>query len=250
LGVVLLVYTKLIIHHPKNKTKKTKTETKTMARFTRIEVALKMKEQGMVPLFYHPDLDIAKKVLTACYQGGARLLEFTNRGDYAHEVFRDLNKFCEKELPEMIMGVGSVTDGGTASLYMQLGANFVVTPVLREDIAIVCNRRKVLWSPGCGSLTEIARAEELGCEVVKLFPGGIYGPGFVKAIKGPQPWTSIMPTGGVSPTEENLKGWFGAGVTCVGMGSKLITKDAVKNKDYKAIENLTREALKIISTLK
>ena len=153
-----------------------------MAKFTRIEVALKMKEQGMVPLFYHADIEIAKTLLQSLYNGGARLLEFTNRGDYAHEIFAQLYKFAEKEMPDMIMGVGSVTDAGTASLYMQLGANFIVTPVLREDIAMVCNRKKVLWSPGCGSLTEIARAEELGCEIVKLFPGGIYGAGFIKAV--------------------------------------------------------------------
>lgn len=221
-----------------------------MARFTRIQVAQKMAEQGMVPLFYHPDIELGKEVLTACYAGGARLLEFTNRGDYAHEVFRALNKFCEKELPEMIMGVGSVTDAGAASFCMQLGANFVVTPVLREDIAVVCNRKKVLWSPGCGTLTEICRAEELGCEIVKLFPGGTYGPGFVKAIKGPQPWTSIMPTGGVSPTEENLKAWFDAGVTCVGMGSKMISKDILQNKDFDLLENRVRDALILIERLR
>jgi len=221
-----------------------------MARFTRIEVAGKMAEQGMVPLFYHADVALGKEVLATCYKGGARLLEFTNRGDYAHEVFRELNQFCEAELPEMIMGVGSVTDAATASLYMQLGANFVVTPVLREDIAIVCNRRKVLWSPGCGSLTEICRAEELGCEIVKLFPGGIYGPGFVKAIKGPQPWTSIMPTGGVSPTEDNLKAWFYAGVACVGMGSKMIGSDILKSRDFDTLEKRIADALALIQKLK
>ncbi|MEZ4884017.1 MAG: bifunctional 4-hydroxy-2-oxoglutarate aldolase/2-dehydro-3-deoxy-phosphogluconate aldolase [Chitinophagales bacterium] len=221
-----------------------------MARFTRIQVAQKMAEQGMVPLYYHPDIALGKKILTACYAGGARLLEFTNRGDYAHEVFRELNKFCEKELPEMILGVGSVTDGGTASLYLQLGANFVVTPVFREDIAIVCNRKKVLWSPGCGSLTEICRAEEMGCEIVKLFPGDIYGPAFVKAIKGPQPWTSIMPTGGVSPTRENLKGWFDAGVTCVGMGSQLISSEIMKNEDYATLETRVKDALTLIRELR
>lgn len=221
-----------------------------MARFTRIEVAQKMKEQGMVPLFYHPDVELGKEVLRACYAGGGRLLEFTNRGDYAHEVFGKLNKFCEQELPEMIMGVGSVTDAGSASLYMQLGSNFVVTPVLREDIAIVCNRKKVLWSPGCGSLTEIAKAEELGCEIVKLFPGGIYGPSFVKAVKAPQPWTSIMPTGGVAPTRENLTGWFDAGVTCVGMGSKMISKDILSNKDFTKLESRVRDALVLISELR
>ncbi|MEM9547075.1 MAG: bifunctional 4-hydroxy-2-oxoglutarate aldolase/2-dehydro-3-deoxy-phosphogluconate aldolase [Bacteroidota bacterium] len=221
-----------------------------MARFSRIEVALKMKEQGMVPLFYHNDITVVKKVTKACYEGGARLLEFTSRGDFAHEIFGELSKYCESELPEMVLGVGSVTDAASASLYMALGANFVVTPVFREDIALVCNRRKVLWSPGCGSLTEICRAEELGCEIVKLFPGGVYGPAFVKGIKGPQPWTSIMPTGGVSPTEENLKAWFEAGVTCVGMGSKLITKDALAKEDYAAITEGCRRALGIIGLLR
>ena len=200
----------------------------------------------MVPLFYNPDIEIGKKVLKAIYDGGACLLEFTNRGEYAHEVFNELNKYAAKELPELIMGVGSVTDAGTASLYMQIGANFVVTPVLREDIAIVCNRRKVLWSPGCGTLTEICRAEELGCEIVKLFPGSTYGPGFIKAIRGPQPWTSIMPTGGVSPDYDNLKKWMDAGAVCVGMGSKLMAKDSDGNFDYEKIEQLTSGALKNI----
>lgn len=221
-----------------------------MARFTRIQVAQKMAEQGMVPLFYDADVEIGKQLLTACYKGGSHLMEFTSRGDFAHEVFRELNKFCERELPEMIMGVGSITDAASASLYMQLGANFVVTPVLREDIAIVCNRRKVLWSPGCGSLGEICRAEELGCEIVKLFPGGIYGPDFVKNIKGPQPWTSIMPTGGVSPTRESLEAWFKAGVSCVGMGSQLMVKNQAGQLDYLRIEQLTRDALKMIQEIK
>ena len=221
-----------------------------MAQFTRIEVAQVMKESGMVPLFFHSDVAVAKKVLKACYDGGARLMEFTNRGDFAPEVFTELTKYAIKELPGMIMGVGSVTDAAAASAYMLNGANFVVTPVLREDIAMVCNCRKVLWSPGCGSLTEIAKAEELGCEVVKFFPGGIYGPNFIKAVKGPQPWTSIMPTGGVSPTEENLKGWFDAGVTCVGMGSKLISKEIVQNQDFKKLKNNVRQALAIIQKVR
>lgn len=221
-----------------------------MAQFSRIEVAQVMKDTGMVPLFFHKDIEVSKKVLKACYDGGARLMEFTARGDFAHEVFGELTKYAIAELPGMVMGVGSVTDAGQASLYMALGANFIVTPVLREDIAIVCNRRKVLWSPGCGTLTEITRAEELGCEIVKLFPGDIYGPQFVKGIKGPQQWTSIMPTGGVSPTKENLSAWFAAGVTCVGMGSKLMAKDADGNFDLEKIESKTREALKIIQDLR
>lgn len=221
-----------------------------MAQFTRIEVATVMKQNGMVPLFYHPDVALGKKVLKACYDGGARLMEFTARGDFAFEVFSELNKYAIKELPGMIMGVGSITDAAAASLFMQMGANFIVTPSLREDIAIVCNRRKVLWSPGCGSLTEINKAEEMGCEIVKLFPGDLYGPGFVKGIKGPQPWTSIMPTGGVSTDEENLKAWFGAGVTCVGMGSKLISKEILANKDYEGLETTVRATLEKISKLR
>ena len=177
-------------------------------------------------------------------------MEFTNRGDFAIEIFTDLIKYAIAELPGMILGVGSVTDAASASQYMLAGANFVVTPVYREDIAVVCNRLKVLWSPGCGSLTEIATAEEMGCELVKLFPGSTYGPGFVKAIKGPQPCTSIMPTGGVSTEESNLRGWFDAGVTCVGMGSKLISKEILANKDYTTLKENVASTLALIQNIK
>ncbi|UII31821.1 bifunctional 4-hydroxy-2-oxoglutarate aldolase/2-dehydro-3-deoxy-phosphogluconate aldolase [Fulvivirga ulvae] len=221
-----------------------------MSRFSRIQVFSKMEETGLVPLFFHDNADVVQQVVKACYLGGARLFEFTSRGDFAHEIYADLAKFCTKECPELILGVGSVTDAAAASLYMQMGANFIVTPVLREDIALVCNRRKVLWSPGCGSLTEIARAEELGCEVVKLFPGDVYGAEFVKGIKGPCPWTNIMPTGGVTPTEENLKYWFDSGVSCVGMGSQLVTKNIINNGDYGALERKVRETLDIIQSVK
>ena len=221
-----------------------------MAQYTRLEVVKKMQDSGMVPLFYHHDIEVAKSVLKACYDGGARLMEFTNRGDFAIEIFNQLIKYSIAELPGMILGVGSITDAAAASQYMISGANFIVTPVFREDIAVVCNRRKVLWSPGCGSLTEIAQAEEMGCEVVKLFPGSTYGPEFVKAIKGPQPWTSIMPTGGVSIDKDNLKGWFDAGVTCVGMGSQLISKDILANKDYSTLSANVMAALDLIQQLK
>jgi 2-dehydro-3-deoxyphosphogluconate aldolase/(4S)-4-hydroxy-2-oxoglutarate aldolase len=221
-----------------------------MAQYTRHQVITEMHNSGMIPLFYDPDIEISKNIVQACYQGGARLLEFTHRGDFAHEVFRELIRFANESLPGMIIGVGSVTDAASASYYLMNGANFIVTPVFREDIAIVCNRRKVLWSPGCGSLTEIAKAEEMGAEIVKLFPGNIYGPEFVKAIKGPQPWTSIMPTGGVTTEKANLKAWFDAGVSCVGLGSKLISKELVKNQDYDQISNTIKKTLALIQTLK
>lgn len=221
-----------------------------MAQYTRHQVITEMHNSSMIPLFYDPDIEISKNIVQACYQGGARLLEFTHRGDFAHEVFRELIRFANESLPGMIIGVGSVTNAASASHYLMNGANFIVTPVFREDIAIVCNRRKVLWSPGCGSLTEIAKAEEMGAEIVKLFPGNIYGPEFVKAIKGPQPWTSIMPTGGVTTEKENLKAWFDAGVSCVGLGSKLISKELVKNQDYDQISNTIKKTLALIQTLK
>ncbi len=221
-----------------------------MAQFTRIEVAQTMKEIGMVPLFYHPDIELGKQILKACYDGGARLLEFTARGDFAHEVFAALTKYAIKELPGMIMGVGSVTDAAQASLYMSLGANFIVTPVLREDIADVCNRRKVMWNPGCGTLTEITKAEALGCEIVKLFPGSLYGPKFVKGITQPQPWTSIMPTGGVTTEEENLREWFDSGVTCVGLGTKLISKRILEEKDYKGLCEKVKEVIATINKVR
>ena len=218
-----------------------------MARFSRIQVVQRMKEDGMVPVFFHKDPDVCKNVLQACYIGGSRIFEFTNRGDRAHRVFEQLIVWADKELPDMILGTGSVVDAPTAALYIQLGSNFIVSPVLNEEMARVCNRRKIAWSPGCGSLSEISRAEELGAEVVKIFPASeVGGTGFVKSVLGPCPWTSIMPTGGVAPTEDNLRGWIEAGVHCVGMGSQLMVKAPGGGFDIAGIEAKAREALEII----
>lgn len=205
----------------------------------------------MIPVFYHKDAEICKKVVKACYDGGVRVFEFTNRGDFAHEVFNEINKWAIKDCPEMIMGVGSVIDQGTTSLYIQLGTNFIVSPLIDEDMAKVCNRRKISWSPGCGSVTEINRAHELGAEVVKIFPGSsVGGPDFVSGVKGPMPWASIMPTGGVAPDEANLRGWFKAGVHCVGMGSQLFPKDVIEREDYTYITLKCAEALEIIKQIR
>jgi len=222
-----------------------------MAKFTRIEVALKMYETGIVPVFYHPEINTCKSVLEACFEGGVRVFEFTNRGDGAYDVFKELISHSRKKLPELMLGVGSVIDAGTTSLYLQAGADFIVSPILNPEMARVCNRRKVGWSPGCGTLSEISAAEELGAEVVKIFPGGsVGGPGFVKAVRGPNPWTSIMPTGGVSPTRENLTEWFEAGVHCVGMGSKLITKDLLANKDFGTLSQRVKEAVDLVREIR
>lgn len=210
-----------------------------------------MRRQGVIPVFYHADAELCKEILRASYAAGIRVFEFTNRGDFAHEVFGTLNKWAATELPELMLGVGSVVDAPTAALYIQLGAAFVVSPLLNEEMALVCNRRKILWASGCGSLSEIGRAEELGAEIVKIFPGSsVGGPEFVKAVKGPCPWSSIMPTGGVEPTEESLKTWFKAGVTCVGMGSNLFPKKLIEAKDWNAITDTINNIRAIIASVR
>lgn len=222
-----------------------------MARFTRIEVALKVKETGIVPVFYHADAEIGKRILKACYDGGARVFEFTNRGDFAHEVFVELVKYSAKELPEMILGIGSVVDAGTASLYIQNGTNFIVAPSLNPDVAKVCNRRKISWMPGCGSVSEISYAEELGAEIVKIFPATqVGGPEFIKAVKGPMPWSNIMPTGGVLPTKENISQWISAGAYCVGLGSQLFVKNDKGEYDYEKITETVANSIQIIKELR
>jgi 2-dehydro-3-deoxyphosphogluconate aldolase/(4S)-4-hydroxy-2-oxoglutarate aldolase len=222
-----------------------------MTQFTRIEVALKMKETGMVPVFYHKDLEVCKQTVKACYDGGVRVFEFTNRGDFAHEVFGELLKWAITETPEIILGVGSVIDSATAALYIQLGANFIVSPIIDEDTAHICNRRKIAWCPGCGSVTEINKAHELGAEVVKIFPGSsVGGPDFVSGVKGPMPWASIMPTGGVSPDQENLEAWFNAGVHCVGIGSQLFSKEVIESENYKLISEKCSQVLAVIQKIR
>jgi 2-dehydro-3-deoxyphosphogluconate aldolase/(4S)-4-hydroxy-2-oxoglutarate aldolase len=222
-----------------------------MATYTRTEVLVQMKQTGLIPVFYNADIKICREVVKACYKGGVRIFEYTNRGDFAHEVFSELNKYAIKELEGLIMGAGSIIDPVTAALYIQLGANFIVSPVLNEDMAKICNRRKVSWSPGCGSVSEISRAEELGADVIKIFPASqLGGPKFVAAVKGPMPWANIMPSGGVEPTEDNLREWFTSGAYCVGMGSKLITKDLLSAGDYSKLEEKVRDTISLIKKIR
>jgi len=218
-----------------------------MARFNSIEVYNTILEQGLVPVFYNGDLEIAKEIVSAIAKGGGKIVEFTNRGDFAHEVFAQLVEHFKKEEPQLIFGVGSVVDPYTAAIYINNGANFVVGPLLNPDISKLCNRRRIPYSPGCGTATEISRAEELGSEIIKIFPAGILGgPNFVKSILAPNPWTKIMPTGGVDITDKSIKSWFDAGVVAVGIGSKLITKVYVASKDWDGIKiNITNTLKKI-----
>jgi 2-dehydro-3-deoxyphosphogluconate aldolase / (4S)-4-hydroxy-2-oxoglutarate aldolase len=221
-----------------------------MAKFTRIQVFESLFDTGLVPLFYHPDPETAFQITSACYRGGACAVEFTNRGDFAHEVFGELCKRVRRELPDLRLGIGSIQDAGTAALFMQLGADFVVTPLLREDVILVCNRRKIAVIPGVATSSEIGKAEELGVELVKIAPGEVLGPAFLNAHRGPCPWTRAMISGGVSPDVANLKAWFGAGASCVGMGSKLISAEVLKNKDFSSLEEIVRSVLAIIQSVK
>ena len=217
----------------------------------RMTVLSAMMDQGVIPVFYHPDAEVCKKVIQAYANGGAKCIEFTNRGDFAAHVFLDVARHFAKADPSVIMGVGSVVEAATAGIYIANGAKFVVGPLLNPDVAKLCNRRKIPYSPGCGSASEIGFAEELGCEIVKVFPGGsVGGPEFVKAMLGPCPWTRIMPTGGVDATEESLSQWFKAGVACVGVGSNLITKELLAAKDYKGIEKKVAETIALIRSIR
>lgn len=221
-----------------------------MAKFNKIQVLSAMRETGLVPVFYHADADTAKQVLKACYEGGIRAFEFTNRGDFAHEVFGELVKYAAKECPDMILGAGSIVEPAAASLYIQLGANFIVGPLFNPEVAKVCNRRLVPYTPGCGSVSEVGFAQECGCDLCKVFPGDVLSPKFVKGLKAPMPWSMLMITGGVKPEEDNLRGWFQAGATCVGMGSNLFPKDVIAAKDWDKITALCREALDIIKRVR
>ena len=212
-----------------------------MAKYSKLQVIATMKETGMVPVFYHADPETARQVLKACYDGGVRAFEFTNRGDFAQEVFKELVKYADRELPGMILGVGSVVDPGTAALFIQLGANFVVGPVYNPAVVPVCNRRLIPYCPGCGSASEVSAAQEAGCDVCKVFPGDVLGP---------MPWSQLMVTGGVKPERANLEAWFKAGVTCVGMGSNLFPKEVLAAGEWSKITELCQTVLQIIQEVR
>ncbi len=217
-----------------------------MAKYSKLQTLQTIKETGMVPVFYNADLETSKKVLKACYDGGVRAFEFTNRGDFAQLVFKELAFYVREALPGMVLGAGSVIDPATAALYLQLGADFVVGPCFNPEVAKVCNRRLVPYVPGCGTVTEIGNAQEAGCGLCKVFPGEVLGPAFVKAVLAPMPWSRLMVTGGVKPEKANLEAWFKAGVCCVGMGSQLFPKDAVADGDWARITRICAESLEII----
>ena len=220
-----------------------------MARFDKLKVLSTMVGRPVVPVFYHADISVAKQVVKACYDGGVRAFEFTNRGDYAHEVFGELTKWAAKECPELVLGAGTIVDAPTAALYLQLGANFIVGPMFSIEVAQLCHRRSVAYIPGCDSVTLVSQAMESGCDIIKVFPGEVLGTGFVKALRAPMPWAKLMVTGGVEPTQESITAWIEAGATCVGMGSKLFPKDRVAASDWAYITQQCSNVLGYVEAL-
>lgn len=215
-----------------------------MAQFSRLDVLNTMIDTGLVPLFFKPDLEVAKKIVNACAEGGARVIEFTNRGDIAPSVFAGLLEYSFRNLPHVILGAGTIIDPYTAALYIAYGANFIVGPNLNREVALLCNRRKIPYVPGCITPTEISEAEALGVEIVKLFPSSsIDGRKFVKSILEPCPWTRIMPTGGIEATEESMASWFRAGASCIGMGSQLLRENLIAAGDFAGITGQAKNIL-------
>ena len=222
-----------------------------MPRHSRLGTLTQIKQLGLVPIFNTHDSERAKLIVRACYEGGATVVEFTNRGDRAIDIFKELAVFRDEQFPGMILGAGSIIDGPTAAMYINAGADFIVSPVVDQEVALVCNKRKIPFMPGCGTVTEIHKAHELGVEFCKLFPGDcLGGPAFIKAVKGPMPWTEIIAMGGIAPTEESLGEWFAAGAACVGMSSHLFPKTLLEIGDFDQIRGIIRRTLEFIAKVR
>ena len=222
-----------------------------MARWTRFEVTTNIFQTGVLPLFYHTEFEIAVEVIKACIRGGARAIEFTNRGEMAYPVFAELIRYFARNDPSVILGIGSIVDAPTAALFLASGANFIVGPCLNPEISRLCNRRKVLYIPGCMTESEIGTAEELGAEICKVFPAeAVGGPAFIKAVMAPCPWHRLLPTGGVDATETSISDWIKAGAAVVGLGSKLISAQAIKDRDYDQIAQKAENCIKWVKATK
>lgn len=205
----------------------------------------------MIPVFNHSELEVCKSIVKACYDGGLRVFEFTNRSESAYNVFVGLKKYISETFPDMLIGVGSIIDAPTTSKFITAGADFIVSPAMIPEMAAVCCNEDIPWAPGCGTITEIVQAQNHGADIVKVFPASqIGGPSFIKAVLAPMPWSKLMPTGGVTTERENLQAWFDAGVVCVGMGSNLFPKDWMAACEYDKIATLVKNTLAIIHDIK
>jgi 2-dehydro-3-deoxyphosphogluconate aldolase/(4S)-4-hydroxy-2-oxoglutarate aldolase len=214
-----------------------------MVKFLRNEVIARILDIGLIPTFYEDDVEVAKKVILACAEGGAKVVEFTNRGMQAYQKFSELIKWRNKELPEIVLGAGTVIEPSVASLYINCGADFIVSPTFNKWVARICNKYKILYIPGCCTPTEITLAEEMGAEIVKVFPADVVGAQFIKDVLGPMPWSKLMPSGGVEPTRESITKWIKAGASALNIGSNLIRKDLVKEGRFDEIKRMVENCL-------
>jgi 2-dehydro-3-deoxyphosphogluconate aldolase / (4S)-4-hydroxy-2-oxoglutarate aldolase len=218
-------------------------------KFTNQQIVDTMKRTGVVPLFTHDNAEEAQQVIEAAYRGGVRVFEFTNRKKNSYDVFVHLLK-QRSNYPELMIGIGTIMDGATTKKFIDAGADFIISPILKLEMAEVCRAHNKLWMPGCATLTEIVTAKENGAEVIKVFPGSVLGPGFVSSIMPVVPDLQLMITGGVEPNETNLSAWFKAGAMCVGMGSQLFTKEIIAGKNWTLLEKNVTEALDIVKKLR
>lgn len=217
--------------------------------FSKEEVISVMRDTGVVPLFTHDNAEEAQQVVEAAYNGGVRTFEFTNRRANSFEIFshliRQRNKF-----PDLMLGIGTVMDGPTTQKFIDAGADFIISPILKLEMAEVCRKNGKAWIPGCATLTEIVSARDNGAAVIKVFPGSVLGPGFVSSIMPVVPDLRLMITGGVEPTKENLTAWFKAGAMCVGMGSQLFTKDILENRNWTLLSQRVAQALELVKQIR
>ena len=214
------------------------------------ELLALLPKQGILPLYFNKDAEVSIEILKALYRAGIRTVEYTNRGEAALKNFVQMRAVCDSELKGMYLCIGTIKNKASAQAFIDAGADYIISPGLVEDAAQLANEQNILWVPGCMTPTEIIKAEQLGAKVIKLFPGNILGPGFLSAIKELFPDLLFMPTGGVDVDKENLSGWFKAGVSAVGMGSKLISKPLMEAKDYAKMESLTKEVMSTIQSVR
>ena len=219
-------------------------------KFSKEELYAKLSEVSIMPLFNHHDLEVCKSVIKACYDGGIKVFEYTNRGEGAALIFAELVKYIRQEMPDMAIGIGTVFTADEAEYFISLDTDFIVQPCLNPAVGEVCKRHSMAWMPGIMTITELFQAQQLGSDIVKIFPANVLGTAFIKALKAPMPHAKVMVTGGVEPNEENLKGWFSAGVTAVGMGSQLFPKAVLELGNFKETEEIVRKCVAIVKSLK
>lgn len=217
---------------------------------TEQHIIKQIKEQGLLPLFYHTDTNVCIEITKALYAAGVRLIEFTNRGENALENFKALILERDRDMKDLLLAVGTIRTAEQATQFINAGANFLISPVFDNNICDITYINKILWIPGCMTPTEIHAAEQAGCCMIKLFPGNVLGPSFVDAIKPLFPQLDFVVTGGVDNTAQNLQTWFKAGVSAVGMGSKLISKDVMEHRLYEDLTVRTKEVISIIEKIK